>query len=167
MLITKLKCLRGKQETKMDEKQEPGVNDPKVVLAEKLVELGVNHTDASIIALDADAGIDRAYIESFKLGDSRTEKVCLLLHRYPGVIFYGRFLGNPNFGWDGKWAVAIATRIADESSFSENDDVYQLLVKVLTNVFTHCPDQAQLLVGTPIIEEGYFEDIETLQNGKD
>ena len=56
------------------------------------------------------------------------------------------------------WAEAIATRISDEWSGREEwPEDAKLLQEVLTNVFMKCPEEMKKLVGTGIIEEGYFD----------
>ncbi len=64
------------------------------------------------------------------------------------------------------WAKTIAARIADEWEAGSVYKEYPLshpdrpvLEEVLSEAFTRCPDLAQRLVGTTIIEEDYFEDV--------
>ncbi len=59
------------------------------------------------------------------------------------------------------WAEAIAIRLSDEwggkSEFSEDAD---LLKDVLKKVLTAFPDECMRLVGTGIIEESYFDQLD-------
>jgi len=57
----------------------------------------------------------------------------------------------------GEWAQAIADRVADESSYDEDDK--KILNEALTKALTVCPDAILMLIGTGIIEESYFDDI--------
>jgi hypothetical protein len=60
-----------------------------------------------------------------------------------------------------KWAATIANRITDEWSgkndFPEDAD---LLRDVLNKLLVENPDQCKRLVGTGIIEENYFTEID-------
>ncbi|MBI5643695.1 MAG: hypothetical protein HY954_09515 [Deltaproteobacteria bacterium] len=60
-----------------------------------------------------------------------------------------------------RWALAIAERLSDEwdgkKDFSE-DAV--LLKEVLTKALCAVPDECMRLVGSGIIEESYFKDID-------
>ena len=60
-----------------------------------------------------------------------------------------------------QWADAIAKRIADE--WSGRDDCpedAELLESVLSDVFRRSPDACHRLIGTGIIEEGYFDPLD-------
>jgi hypothetical protein len=56
----------------------------------------------------------------------------------------------------GEWADAIACRVADESGYEYEDK--KALEKVLSKALRSCPDEGAALVGTSIIEEGYFDE---------
>ena len=57
-----------------------------------------------------------------------------------------------------EWADAIATRITDGWRRSDEDpEDVRLLESVLRNMLERCPDACRRLIGTGIIEEGYFD----------
>ena len=61
----------------------------------------------------------------------------------------------------GEWARAIAERLADEwDGKSEFPEDAKLLIEVLTETLTACPDECMRLVGTGIIEESYFDPLD-------
>ncbi len=62
------------------------------------------------------------------------------------------------------WARAISRRIADEWD-GDNEEDRELLQRVLSQAFVRCPDLAQELVGTTIIEEDFFENYILLRGG--
>ena len=57
------------------------------------------------------------------------------------------------------WASAVAVRIADEWGHDQQTD-RQLLCDVLEKAFLRCPDLLPLLIGTEIIEDDYFTDLD-------
>lgn len=60
-----------------------------------------------------------------------------------------------------EWAEAIATRLSDEwDGKSEFLEDAELLKEVLTRALSAVPDECMRLVGTGIIEESYFEELE-------
>jgi hypothetical protein len=59
------------------------------------------------------------------------------------------------------WAEAIATRIADEwDGRNPSPDDADLLRRVLTVCLSARPRQCAKLIGTTIIEESYFEELD-------
>lgn len=68
-----------------------------------------------------------------------------------------RLRGSVNFPTTTDWAEAIASRIADESSYDYGDSA--ILEKALTVALSQCPDAVNILIGTGIIEESYFDEL--------
>lgn len=72
-----------------------------------------------------------------------------------------------------EWAEAIASRIADEwapeecigyDAHARQEDA-EILEEVLVECLANSPDEMAKLIGTGIIEESYFEDLQLETNG--
>lgn len=61
-----------------------------------------------------------------------------------------------------KWAKAIALRISDEwdGYTKENKEDVLTLQKVIENSLEKNPEGCKMLIGTTIIEENYFDDVD-------
>ena len=72
-----------------------------------------------------------------------------------GYVFDGYVYGRDDE--NEKWAEAIALRISEESGYDAEDKLTLRLA--LTTAFLECPPAVKALIGTGIIEEGFFEEI--------
>lgn len=61
-----------------------------------------------------------------------------------------------------QWAKAIALRISDEwdGNTKENKEDVLILQKVIEKSLKKNPEGCKMLIGTTIIEENYFDDID-------